>query len=414
MERRRRDVNARTAAVVTVGTEIVSGLLVDTNTADIALALARSGIDVVEAVSVADDRAMLAATIRRLVREADIVIVTGGLGPTHDDVTRHAASEALGLPLVRDVGLEAGLVQWAARHTDARAAAQVFHQADVIEGARVLPAVKGTAPGLVVPTERGVLALLPGPPREMRPMLAGLSAEWGEDSAPPAIVRCAAMSESDAQVAAQDVLAERTDVALTVLAAPGDVQVVLFDRGIGAAGLRDLAVRVCERIGPSCYSTDGSTLAATVLRLARERGETIATAESCTGGLVAAALTDVAGASDVFAGSVVAYSNEAKVEVLDVPPGMLAQYGAVSEQVARAMAEGALTALGVTRAVAVTGIAGPGGGTDDKPVGTVWFATAGPGGSSATTRLFPGSRDIIRTRSAALALDLLRRSLAGL
>jgi nicotinamide-nucleotide amidase len=399
LERRRLDVKGRTAAVVTVGTEIVSGLLVDTNTAEIALALARSGIDVVEAVSVADDRAKLAATLRRLVREADIVVVTGGLGPTHDDVTRHAASEALGLPLVRDAELEAGLVPWAARHADPRAAAQVFHQADVIETARVLPAVKGTAPGLVVPTERGVLALLPGPPREMRPMLADLSAQWGEGCAPPAIVRCAAMSESDAQVAAQDVLAERTDVALTVLAAPGDVQVLLFDRGIGPEGLRDLAVRVCDRIGPSCYSTDGSTLAAT---------------ESCTGGLVAAALTDVAGASDVFVGSVVAYSNEAKMTLIGVPGSMLAQYGAVSEEVAKAMAEGTLAALGVTRAVAVTGIAGPDGGSDAKPVGTVWFATAGPDGSSATMRIFPGSRDIVRTRSAALALDLLRRSLAGL
>jgi nicotinamide-nucleotide amidase len=222
------------------------------------------------------------------------------------------------------------------------------------------------------------------------------------------------MSESDAQVAAQDVLAERTDVALTVLAAPGDVQVLLFDRGIGAEGLRELAVRVCDRIGPACYSTDGSTLAETVLRLAREHGDTLATAESCTGGLVAAALTDVPGASDVFTGSVVTYSNEAKAALLGVPPSMLERYGAVSEEVAIAMAEGALSALDVTRSVAVTGIAGPDGGSDEKPVGTVWFATAGPQGSRATTRLFPGSRDIVRTRSAALALDLLRRSLAGL
>jgi nicotinamide-nucleotide amidase len=310
--------------------------------------------------------------------------------------------------------MEAELAPWAARHADPRAAAQVFCQADVLEGARVLPAVKGTAPGLVVATERGSIVLLPGPPREMRPLLADLAAEWGAGSAAPAILRCAAMSESDAQVAAQDVLAGRDDVTLTVLAAPGDVQVVLFDRGIGGPALRDLALRVAERIGAPCYSTDGSTLAATVLRLAREGAQTLATAESCTGGLVAAALTDVPGASDVFMGSVVSYSDQAKMALLDVPAGMLAQCGAVSEEVAKAMAEGARRALGATWAVAVTGVAGPSGGSEEKPVGTVWFATAGPDGSSATHRLFPGSRDIVRARSAALALDLLRRSLAGL
>jgi nicotinamide-nucleotide amidase len=212
-------VNARTAAVITVGTEIVSGLLVDTNTAEIALALARGGIDVVEAVSVADDRVTLAETIRRLVAQTDLVIVTGGLGPTHDDVTRHAAADALGLTLSRDKGLEAGLAQWAMRHSDPRAAEQVYSQADVLGGARVLTAVKGTAPGLVVQTDRGSLALLPGPPREMRPMLADLAAEWGAGSAQPAILRCAAIAESDAQVAAQDVMDGRADVALTVLVA---------------------------------------------------------------------------------------------------------------------------------------------------------------------------------------------------
>ncbi len=405
--------NARTAAVLTVGTEIVSGLLVDTNTSEIARALATAGVDVVECASVADDTGKVASTIARLIAQVDYVIVTGGLGPTHDDVTRHGAAQALGLPLVRDRGLESGLAPWAARHTDPRSAEQVYNQADVVEGARVLPAVKGTAPGLVLTTSRGFLALLPGPPREMRPMLEILVSELGAGATPPAVLRCAGLAESDVQFAAQDVLGARTDVALTVLAAPSDVQVVLFDRGIGQKALRELASRIAERIGDACYSTDGSTLAYTVLRLARERGETLGTAESCTGGLVAGALTEVPGASDVFLGSLVTYSNQAKIDLLEVPAGMLAQYGAVSEEVARAMAEGAVAALGATRAVAVTGIAGPDGGTDEKPVGTVWFATAGPEGTRATERRFPGSRDIVRARSVALSLDLLRRALAG-
>jgi nicotinamide-nucleotide amidase len=406
-------VSARTGAVLTVGTEIVSGLLVDTNTAEIAQMLARAGIEVVETASVADDRPKATATLARLATEADIVIVTGGLGPTHDDVTRHAASDAFGLALVRDPDLEAGLAQWAARHADPRSAELVYQQADVLEGARVLPAVKGTAPGLVIPTARGSVALLPGPPREMRPMLEVLEAELGGGATSPAILRCAQMPESDVQLAAQDVLDGRDDVRLTVLAAPGDVQVVLFDQGIGEGGLRKMALAIAERIGPACYSTDGSTLAQTVIRLASARGETVASAESCTGGLVAAALTDVPGASETFVGSVVAYADDVKTALLDVPPAMLARFGAVSEEVARAMAEGALARLGATRAVSVTGIAGPDGGSEDKPVGTVWFATTGPDGTSATQRLFPGARDIVRARSAALALDLLRRSLAG-
>jgi nicotinamide-nucleotide amidase len=407
-------VSASSAAVVTVGTELVSGLLVDTNTSEIALALARAGIRVAEAVSMPDEVIALATTLRRLICDVDLVIVTGGLGPTHDDITREAAAAALGISLVRDPGLEAGLAPWGARHADARAAEQVFAQADVLEGARILPALKGTAPGQVVSTPRGSLVLLPGPPREMRPLLAGLSLEWGQGATAPAMLRCAAVSESDVQVAAQDVLAGRTDIDLTVLATPGDVRVVLFDRGAGAKVLTAVAQDVAVRLGPVCYSTDGSSLAETVLRRARDRGETLGTAESCTGGLVASALTAVAGSSDVFQGSIVAYSNQVKMELLHVEPGMLAQYGAVSEPVARAMADGARDALRVSRALAVTGIAGPGGGSDERPVGTVWFAVASADGVQSQQRHFPGDREIVRARSAALGLDLLRRSLSGL
>ncbi|MDO8915231.1 MAG: nicotinamide-nucleotide amidohydrolase family protein [Coriobacteriia bacterium] len=406
--------NAATAAVVTVGTELVTGLLVDTNTSEVSLALVRAGVRVIEAVSVPDDEALLAATLRRLIADADIVVVTGGLGPTHDDITREATAAALGIPLVRDPVIEAGLARWAARHTDARASERILVQADVLHGARVLPALLGTAPGQVVATPRGSLVLLPGPPREMRPLLAGLSAEWGQGATPPAILRCAAVSESDVQVATQDVLGGRADVELTVLAAPGDVRVVLFDHGVGAKGLAAVARDVAARLGPLCYSTDGSSLAETVLRLAHEGGETLGTAESCTGGLVAAALTAVPGASDVFTGSIVSYSDRVKMDQLHVPPGMLAQYGAVSEHVARAMAEGARAALDVSLALAVTGIAGPGGGSDAKPVGTVWFAVSSTRGTRCEQRHFPGDREIVRARSAALGLDLLRRSLQGL
>lgn len=402
----------RTGAVVTVGTELVRGLSVDTNTAEIAHALLGSGVDVLETVSVGDDQALLATALERLVAAYDLVVVTGGLGPTHDDITRQAAARALGATLRRDDALVGGLRAVGGRHSDARAAEQVYSQADVIDGARVLPAVVGTAPGQVVPTPRGSLVLLPGPPREMRPMLAGLAAEWGSDAAAPAVLRCHGVSESDLQMSAQDVLAGREDIELTVLAKPGDVRVVLFDRGAGEDELRRVAGLVADRIGDACYSTDGASLAEVVVRSGRECGLTIATAESCTGGLVGGAITDVPGASDVYVGGVITYANEAKTGLLGVDPGLIETVGAVSDAVALEMAAGARDALGADIGVSVTGIAGPDGGTPAKPVGTVWFAVAGPEGVRAQQRRFPGDRETVRARAVMTALDLLRRALA--
>ncbi|HEX9094407.1 MAG TPA: nicotinamide-nucleotide amidohydrolase family protein, partial [Coriobacteriia bacterium] len=353
----------------------------------------------------------LARVLRRLVEGHDIVVVTGGLGPTHDDITRGAASAALGVRLVRQDSIARDLDAWAVRHGDPRARDQVYVQAEVLEGARVLAPVSGTAPGQVVPTARGMLVLLPGPPHEMRPMLAEVVGELAAGTAPPAVLRCTGVTESDVQVRVLDVLAGRTDVAFTVLAKPGDVRAVLYDRGAGASALSALAAEVELRLGDVCYSNDGASLAEVVSRLARALGVSIAVAESCTGGLVAAALTEVPRASDVFAGGVVAYANEVKTLVLGVEAGMLAQFGAVSEQVARAMATGARERLEASHAVAVTGIAGPDGASDGKPVGTVWFAVAGPTGVHAELRDLPGDRSGVRLRATAVALDLLRRSL---
>jgi nicotinamide-nucleotide amidase len=327
----------RTGAVVTVGTELVRGLAVDTNTAEIAHALLRAGIDVRETASVGDDEFLLADVLARLTASYDVVMVTGGLGPTHDDVTRQAAARALKAGMSRDAGIAAGLRSVAHRHRDPRAAEQVYAQADVLDGARVLPAVTGTAPGQVVPTPRGSLVLLPGPPREMRPLLAVLVAEWGSSSAPPAVLRAHGLPESDLQMTAQDVLAGRDDIELTVLAKPGDVQVVLFDRGAGPDELARVASAVAARIGEACYSTDGATMPETVLRLAREHGVTLATAESCTGGLVGGALTSVPGSSDSYLGGVISYADDVKSHILGVDPGLISAVGAVSDAVAMAI-----------------------------------------------------------------------------
>ena len=399
------------AAIVTVGTELVRGLAVDTNTSEIARALAAVGIDVREAVSVADDADSLVAHLRRCTASYDLVVVTGGLGPTHDDVTREAAAAALGISMSRDRRIESGLAEVAARHSDPRAAEQVFVQADVLDGARVLDAVLGTAPGQVVPTTRGELVLLPGPPREMRPLLEAYLSGRPSGPAAPAVLHCAGVSESDLQMAAQDVLGGRSDIELTVLAAPGDVRVVLFDRGAGSTELAAVSANIAERIGESCYSTDGRSLAQVVLDRARVARVTVATAESCTGGLVAGALTEVPGSSAVYVGGAVTYSDDLKTTLLGVDPALLRTFGAVSDAVAMAMASGARDVTGAGLAVSVTGIAGPEGGTAGKPVGTVWFGVAGAEGVRAEMRRFGGDRHFVRERAVMTALDLLRRAL---
>jgi nicotinamide-nucleotide amidase len=401
----------RTAAIVTIGTELVRGINTDTNTTDIARALDAVGIEVGEAISLPDDGEALIRHLKRCTAAYDLVVVTGGLGPTHDDVTREAAAAALGLGIARDAAIEAGLAGIVSRHADARAEEQIVRQADVIAGARVLPALLGTAPGQVVPTSRGQLVLLPGPPREMRPMFDAYIADFPGGPARPFVLRCSGMPESDLQMAAQDILLGFEGIELTVLAAPGDVRAVLFDRGAGADALAEAGTAIAARVGEACYSTDGRSLAEVVLDAARAADWTIATAESCTGGLVSGALTEIAGSSAVFLGGAVTYSDEVKIAVLGVDPSLLSTFGAVSDAVARAMAVGARDMTGADLAVSVTGIAGPDGGTKDKPVGTVWFGLAGPAGVTAEMRRFIGDRHGVRERSVVTALDLLRRTL---
>jgi nicotinamide-nucleotide amidase len=242
----------------------------------------------------------------------------------------------------------------------------------------------------------------------MRPMLAEVLREVGGAATQPLTIGCVGISESDAVLTAQDVLAGREGIGLGVLAQPGDVQLVLFDEGAGARPMSAAAEAVCAALGDSCYAGDGKTLAEAVIRRAERAGRSIAVAESCTGGMIAAALTSVPGSSAVFLGGVVAYSNEVKSSLLGVPTEVLAEEGAVSKGVVEAMAVGALRATGADLAVATTGIAGPDGGTPEKPVGTVWFAVAGPGGAEAVLRTLPGDRTTVRMRATAAGLDMLR------
>jgi PncC family amidohydrolase len=247
----------------------------------------------------------------------------------------------------------------------------------------------------------------------MRPMLKRALARFSETSAEPRDLGVTGMPESDVQHAAQRALEGSEGVELTVLAKPGDVRVILLDSGAGEIGLSAAARAVAEELGDACYATDGATMPQTLVRLATERSLTLAVAESCTGGMVSAAITDVPGSSAVFLGGAVTYANEAKMELLDVAPGMLAQFGAVSAETAGAMAFGARERFGADVCVSVTGIAGPDGGTADKPVGLVWFGVESRvGGQHSETRhlvFSGGGRAAVRARAASCALDLMRR-----
>jgi nicotinamide-nucleotide amidase len=406
-------VDRPTAAIVTVGTELTSGLRADTNGREIAGRLLQTGYSVGRLTSVPDDETRIADAIADCVASFDLVVVTGGLGPTHDDRTREAAARALGIGLVRDPDLERQMAEIGRRHTTAAAATAALRQADVLDGARVVPAVSGTAPGQVITQGGATLVLLPGPPAEMRPMLEVVLDERAS-AGPPRVLRCAGITESDAGALVEPLLETGEGVGFTLLASPPLVDVVFFDDGAGAETVDRLALAAATALGTRCYSTDGRSLAEVVLGLASDSGVRIACAESCTGGSIAAALTDVPGASAVFLGGVVSYADTAKADLLGVPAGMLAQFGAVSEQVAAAMAEGARERFGAGLALSVTGIAGPDGGTADKPVGLVWFALASVDRPTATfERRFPGDRAVVRARATVHGLDLMRHALAG-
>jgi len=398
------------AAIVTVGSELTQGLRIDSNTAWVARAVTGIGFTVVETLSVGDDELHLARVLERLCSVCELVITTGGLGPTHDDVTRDAAALALGIELHADADLVSRLTQAAQRHNDPASRGAVLTQALVLTGAKVLEPRTGTAPGQDVATPKGRLILLPGPPHEMSEMLERALADYPRSTAVPKDLGVTGMAESDVQHAAQRALGERVDVTLTVLAKPGDVRVLLIDSGAGERGLDAAADAVAAELGEACYTASGETLAEATVGALVKQSLTLSVAESCTGGLVSAALTDVPGVSDVFLGGVVSYANSVKSGVLAVPDGLLAQFGAVSEQTAVSMAEGARTLTGSDVAVAVTGVAGPDGGTAEKPIGLVWFALAHAGGTEVfEQRFLGGSRDSVRARATSKAMDIVRR-----
>lgn len=411
--------------VVTVGTELVLGLTLDTNAAELGRALSAAGAEIVRHVSVPDRPELIRAAVADALARTGFVITTGGLGPTRDDMTKREVAALFGKPLELDQTVLRSLEE-RFRRLGRPMPAVNRTQAEVPAGATVLPNPRGTAPGLWLEDTQGrVVVLLPGVPSEMRGLLA-------EEVLPRIVARLHGRGEDRRVVRSRTIrttgvpesaLAERVgpieeDIAPLTLAYLPSTEGV--DLRVTAWALREdeadrlltaAAARLRERAGEHGYGEDATDLAASVLERLRARGARLAVAESCTGGLLAGRVTAVPGASDVFVGGVVAYDDRVKSDLLGVPPALIEAHGAVSEEVVRAMAQGAQQRFAADAALAVTGIAGPGGGTPEKPVGTVWLAARLGAEERVLKRVFPGDRGEVRARSAQAALDLLRRLL---
>jgi nicotinamide-nucleotide amidase len=411
-----------TAAIIAVGSELLTPHKTDSNSLHITEVLNDLGIAVAFKAIVGDNRAELSAHLAHALARHRILILTGGLGPTDDDLTRLVVAAHLGLPLEEDAAIiEAIERRFAARGWKMPAVNR--RQAMVPRGATVLANPHGTAPGLWIEHGDRVLALLPGPPREMKPMMDGevhrrLGLIAGGVRLHRRFIRVAGKGESAVEEIVQPIYSRWLDqspsVETTILAGLGQVELHLVtqsdDESLAAATLDRGVAELAGALGQDLVSTDGALLEAVVGDLLRTRGWWVAFAESCTGGLATSRMTDIPGSSAYVERSVVAYSNRAKTELLGVPAELLAEHGAVSEPVALAMAAGIRKRAGVDVGVGITGIAGPGGGTEQKPVGTVCIAVDG-GESKVRTFRFPGGRDMVKTMSANWAIDMLRRFL---
>lgn len=410
------------AAIIAVGSELLDPLRRETNGAYLTGRLREIGVDVLARTCVADDGTWLEAAFRDALARADVVISTGGLGPTEDDLTRDSASRAVGRALRRDEGILEWLRARFARFN--RVMAPVNEkQADVIEGATVLPNARGTAPGQWLDLGGPLLFLLPGPPGEMQPMfdeqvLPLLRERAGGLVLRTRVLKIASMGESDVEQVVAPLYKTFTNPRTTILGGAGQTELHLTAEGASLeeaeARLEELAAGIRGLLPGRVYGEDGRELPEVVAELLRERGLTLALAESCTGGLLASRLTSVPGASEFLERGYVTYSNQAKVELLGVDPTLIEAHGAVSEEVARAMAEGARRAAGTDLAVAITGIAGPGGETPGKPVGLVFLALAGTLGDRLRRVQFPGDRERVRRQAAQAALEMIRRAVLGL
>ncbi len=411
------------AAILAVGSELLGTRRLDTNSLRITGVLDRYGVELVAKSVIADDEAALAAELARRGADTDLVLVTGGLGPTADDMTRAATARAFGRGVTIDEALVEHMRQLFARF--GREMPEVNRrQAEVLDGAEVLANSRGTAPGQRLTAEGSTVFLFPGVPRELDGMIEKYLEPWLADRLGDAanglerrVVKIACVPESTVEEQIAPAWERFSRERISVLASPGEVKVWLSARGPEAerrAELDEMQRAILELAGDAVFTDrEEDNLEGVVGRLLTEAGRTLTTAESCTGGLVAERLTRVPGSSAYFLGGVVSYTNELKTRLLGVPEQVIAAHGAVSEPVARAMATGVRQRYGADYGIGITGVAGPGGGSEDKPVGTVHIAAAVPGSDDVEHRkvIFPGDRQRVRQQSSQLALELVRRDL---
>ena len=410
------------AEIIAVGSEMLTAGRLDTNSLYLTGQLNNLGVEVVTKCVIGDDRDRLAEAVTRALGRSAIVILSGGLGPTEDDVTREAVAQALGRELVFHDDIAQALER---RFAAMRRKMSEINkrQAFVIEGAEVLPNDRGTAPGQWVAANGAVAMLLPGPPHELEAMferqcLPRLARLAPKQAIRTAFLRVTGMPESDLDALISPVYKKYQNPVTTILAANGDLQIHLRARCATDAEADELLAEVTGPIeallGDRLYSRDGTPLEVVVGNLLRQRHATLAVAESCTGGMLGERLTSTPGSSDYFVGGFITYSNALKQALLDVPAETLEQFGAVSQETAAAMAEGARRRTGSTYAISITGVAGPDGGTEQKPVGGVHMGVADAAGTAVVHRRFLGDRQRIRVFTTQFALDVLRRRLQGL
>jgi nicotinamide-nucleotide amidase len=403
--------------VLNTGTELLLGDVQDAHLAFIAREIFPLGLRINEQRTVPDN-ALIRTALTELFPRAEILFVTGGLGPTSDDITRDIVADLLGLELQQDAEVLA-LLKRRLKTRGIKWASSIARQADVPAGAQILPNKNGSAPGLYLRPNINPavlsphLFLLPGPPRELQPMLRDsvmsiLRSIVPSRSIERRIYKIACVGESIVEEAIGAKVLAIPDIELGYCARPGEVDV----RIVGAPDPVVRADKVIRgELGLSIFSTGDETLEEVLVKLLARRKETIAVAESCTGGLLAHRLTNVPGSSEVFLADCVVYANQAKIDLLDLDPKLIEQHGAVSERVARAMAEGARAKARSTYALSTTGIAGPSGGSPEKPVGTVYIGLAGPDETVAKGLFFPSDRETFKQLVAQAAFELLRRKL---
>jgi nicotinamide-nucleotide amidase len=415
--------------LITIGDELLLGFTIDTNAAHISRTLASAGVEVVRRTTVGDEADKIAGAVREALERTGAVITTGGLGPTSDDLTKPAIAKIFGREMKLDEAIATALEQrWRARFPNSNFPATNRTQAEIPEGARILTNRHGSAPGIWLEDDRGRwVAMIPGVPREMRGMLAEevLPAIKSRSKAESIVLSGTLRTTGIAESAIAELLgpnflgepgSELGSLPLAFLPGVAGVDLRVTAKGLARAPaeklVKEAILKLRSRVSAYAYGEDDADLAAVVLEKMRSLGLKLAVAESCTGGMLGERITSISGSSDVFLGGIIAYHNDIKVKALGVRAADIERFGAVSEQVALQMASGVRERTGADVGISVTGIAGPGGGTPDKPVGLVWISVDGTDAKARRLHVF-GDRAEIRQRAAQAALEMVRRALSN-